>query len=256
MTEKELMLQVKQWVLDAGEYVKVELAKGFQVQEKSGRSDLVTNVDKATEKLLVTKIRQHYPDDQIIGEEGLGDQVTDLSGRVWVIDPIDGTMNFVKQGENFCIMIGIFQDGQPILGFIYDVMANRFIYGGASVGVFCNTTKLSPVADQSLEEGILATNGFMFSHNVHGTQKIGLDALAVRILGCAGLDFMNVILGKQCAYISNLAPWDYAAGMALAEPLGLICSNLTDETYNLLGGRSYFVVATKTAYDDIKRRVF
>ncbi|MGY3764954.1 inositol monophosphatase family protein [Vagococcus vulneris] len=256
MKDMELMNQVKSWILEAGEFVKAELKKGFSVEEKSGRSDIVTSVDKATEKLLTEKIRKHYPKDHIIGEEGLGDQVKSTVGRLWVIDPIDGTMNFVKQGENFCIMIGIFDEGQPVLGFIYDVMADRFLFGGVNVGVFCNDKKINSVENQTLGDGVTATNRFMFANNIHGTKDICLESVATRILGCAGLDFINVILGKQCAYLSNLAPWDYAAGIALAKPLGLKYSNLTSDGYDILGERSYFVVATPSAYQSIKERIF
>lgn len=248
--EQELLLTVKSWVIEAGEQIKESLKSSIEVDIKSNRRDLVTNIDKATEAFLVDKIKAAYPNDHIVGEEGISDKPETVAGRVWVIDPIDGTMNFVLQQRNFCVMIGIFEDGEPKLGFIYDVMANRFVYGGKSTGVYLNDTKLAPVENTALADGLMGSNGSMFAHDVHGTQKVGNEAMGVRILGCAGLDFLSVICGEQCGYISNLAPWDYAAGVALSEPLGLKCSYLSGKPYHILDGREYFIVATTQTYQD------
>lgn len=247
-----MMTEVLQWVTDAGEQVKVKLQGVVKVEEKKNRHDLVTNVDKETEQFLVDKIKHHYPEDQIIGEEGTGADVTSTKGRLWVIDPIDGTLNFVKQRENFCIMIGIFEEGKPVLGFIYDVMRNECVYGGASTGVYLNDKRLSPVENLSLRDGLMGTNGSMFAKNILHTQDIGLSAVGTRMLGCAGLDFINVIKGSQNGYISNLAPWDFAAGVALAEPLGLVCRQYPNKDYDILGERQYFIVATKKTFEDIQ----
>lgn len=251
MTQNELMFEVKSWIMEAADQIKEKLKGTILVEEKSNRHDLVTNVDKETEEFLVSKIRSHYPDDKIIGEEGLGDKVESTDGRIWIIDPIDGTLNFVKQQENFCIMIGIFEDGKPTLGFIYDVIKDEFAYGGKETGVFLNGDKLSPVENLVLQEGLIGTNSIMFAKDILNTQKVGFEAVGVRTFGCAGLDFLSVIRGKQVAYLSNLSPWDFAAGVALGEPLGLVHSKLDGEPYDILGERQYFVVATQKTYDDI-----
>jgi len=253
MENKELMLIVKKWMEEAGEYIKEELKKVVKVEEKSNRSDLVTNVDKGTESFLVEKIKTTFPNDQIIGEEGTGRDVSSTDGRIWIIDPIDGTLNFVKQQENFCIMIGIFEDGKPLLGFIYDVMKNEFTYGGDSTGVYLNGVELSMPENISLVDGLIGCNGKMYTDNILNSQDISSEAIGLRMLGCAGLDFLNVIRGKQNAYISNLAPWDFAAGTALAEALGFVCRQFPDFDYEILGERQYFVVSTPQTFSDIKK---
>ena len=251
MTQEQLMFEVKSWIEEAASEIKEKLKGTIQVEEKSNRHDLVTNVDKETEAFLVNKIRNNYPNDKILGEEGLGDELDSTKGRIWIIDPIDGTLNFVKQQENFCIMIGIFEDGKPTLGFIYDVIKDEFAYGGNETGVFLNGEKLKTVENLGLREGIIGTNSVMFAKDILNTQKIGFEAVGVRTFGCAGLDFLAVIRGKQVAYVSNLSPWDFAAGIALGEPLGLVSSKLNGEAYDILGERQYFVVATKKTYEDI-----
>ncbi len=254
MTKLELMEQVVSWINDAAKDIKGKLMSPIQVEEKSNRHDLVTNVDKETEQFLVNKIREYYPQDLILGEEGLGDTLKTTDGRIWIIDPIDGTLNFVKQQENFCIMIGIFENNIPVLGFIYDVIKDEFAYGGNETGVFLNGELLTPVDDISLQDGLIGVNSNMFAKNTFDTQKIALNAVGIRMIGCAGLDFLNVIRGKQNGYISNLAPWDFAAGVALSEPLGLVNSKFDGSKYNILDGRQYFIVATKNTYDDIFKK--
>lgn len=251
MSQKALMEEVKSWIEEAATQVKEKLKGQVFVEEKSNRHDLVTNVDKETEAFLVEKIRTHFPDDQILGEEGLGDTLESTDGRIWIIDPIDGTLNFVKQQENFCIMIGIFENNEPVLGFIYNVIKDEFAYGGADTGVFLNGEVLPPVPNLGLRDGLIGTNSTMFAKDILNTQKIGSEAVGVRIFGCAGLDFLSVLRGKQVAYLSNLSPWDFAAGVALGKPLGLVHSKLNGEAYDILGERQYFVVATKKAYKDM-----
>lgn len=251
MSQHALMLEVKSWIIEAATEIKEKLKSPILVEEKSNRHDLVTNVDKETEEFLVGKIRKHYPNDKIIGEEGLGDKLTSSEGRIWIIDPIDGTLNFVKQQENFCIMIGIFENNEPTLGFIYDVMKDEFAYGGKETGVFVNETQLSTVENLSLQEGIVGLNGVMFAKDILNTQQVAFEAVGMRIFGCAGLDFLSVIRGKQNAYLSNLAPWDFAAGVALGNALGLKSSKLDGTAYDILGDRQYFVIATEKTYEEI-----
>ncbi|MGX6969522.1 inositol monophosphatase family protein [Vagococcus bubulae] len=253
MDNKQLMLQVKQWIEEAGQYIKDELKKVVKVEEKTNRSDLVTNVDKGTEAFLVKKINEAYPDDLIIGEEGTGRDVSSTKGRIWIIDPIDGTLNFVKQQENFCVMVGIFEDGNPLLGFIYDVMKNEFVYGGPSTGVYLNETVINAPEDLSLADGLMGCNAKMYTDNYEHSREIASAAIGVRMLGCAGLDFLNVIRGKQNGYISNLAPWDFAAGTVLSQALGLVCRQFPDLDYNILGERQYFIVATPQTFSDIQK---
>ncbi len=121
---------VKTWLRESRDLVLKRMATPLNVDQKTGRKDLVTNVDKENERLLVSKIRAFSPDSQVLGEEGFGDQVTDTAGWVWVVDPIDGTMNFVKQRDHFAMMIALYIDGQGVLGYIYDVINDASILAG------------------------------------------------------------------------------------------------------------------------------
>lgn len=86
--------------------------------------DLVTSIDKETEYFLATAIKRAYSDHLLYSEEGYGDDITSLNGVVWIVDSIDGTMNFVQQRRNFAISVGIFYERIGEIGFVYDVMVD------------------------------------------------------------------------------------------------------------------------------------
>lgn len=104
----EIYENAKQWVLEAGELIRQKINDPMIIETKAHADDLVTTVDKETEYFLAENIRKTYPDHLLFSEEGYGDDVTSLDGTVWIVDPIDGTMNFVHQRRNFAISVGIF----------------------------------------------------------------------------------------------------------------------------------------------------
>src|SRR5699024_8231038 len=101
-----------------------------------------TKMDKNIEKFFVKNIKQEFPNHLLFSEEGYGDEISSLDGIVWIIDPIDGTMNFVHQKRNFAISIGIYQDGIGQIGFIYDVMADDLYSAKRGMGAYKNDRKL------------------------------------------------------------------------------------------------------------------
>ncbi|BCA85977.1 inositol monophosphatase [Enterococcus saigonensis] len=243
--------EIKSWIYDAGEVIK----KSFQTDDlvidtKSGRTDLVTNLDKATQKFLTQRIMAFDPDAKILGEEDGKDRLEAFSGRVFIIDPIDGTMNFVLEQENFCIMVAVYEDGIGKLGFVYNVMKNEFLWGGRGIGVYCNDEKIEPPKDISLSEGLIGLNHVMYQKDSWHVQKMGEMALGVRMTGCAGYELIGLLMGRRAAYVSRLAPWDYAPGGVLIEELGLRMSNIEGHKLNLVD-RELFVAATPKAYENI-----
>ena len=122
---KEINTYAERWIKEAGENIRASFPKTLNVTTKSDPNDLVTDIDKETEQYFIKKIKSTFVDHRIFGEEGYGDEIKDLSGVVWIIDPIDGTMNFVHQQRNFAISIGIYIDGEGMIGMIYDVVQDR-----------------------------------------------------------------------------------------------------------------------------------
>lgn len=117
---KDIDAHAKQWIRDAGEHLMASMKKALIIETKSNAADLVTNMDREIEQFLIGKIKETFPHHNILGEEGYGDEVTSSDGVVWLIDPIDGTMNFVHQKRNFAISIGIYENGIGKIGLIYD----------------------------------------------------------------------------------------------------------------------------------------
>ncbi|MDR0691210.1 MAG: inositol monophosphatase family protein [Streptococcaceae bacterium] len=252
MTSSLLAQKVKIWIYEAGELVQ-ELEKGqLQVSSKSSRSDLVTNVDQEVQRFLVAKIENEFSEDKILAEEDGKSSLADMSGRVWLIDPIDGTINFVFQRENFAIMIGVYEDGIGKLGFIYDVMRGELYWGGAGLGIFCNEKKLESPKNLGAKDGLWSVNAGMYAQNINNIQAIGESSMGVRMIGSAGLEFISMLRGKTIGYISNLCPWDYAPGVVLIKEFGFKASGL-DGLALVFDGQQRFIAATAQAYNEVMK---
>lgn len=212
--------EIKLWILEAGDNIRRSLSEEIIVSEKAGRTDLVTNIDKATQDFLAEKIVAFDPNAKILGEENGQNHTSIKEGRVFVIDPIDGTLNFVLEKEEFCIMLAVYEEGIGKLGFIYDVMRDELYYGGKGLGVFRNDQKLSQPDNLALKDGLIGMNAYLFSRNRHQARTIGEESMGIRVVGCAGLEMIAILKGTHNGYMSNLSPWDYAPGIILLEEFG------------------------------------
>ncbi|MGX6429095.1 inositol monophosphatase family protein [Levilactobacillus yonginensis] len=243
--------EVTALIKEARANVLEKMTDPLTVNEKTNRKDLVTNVDKANEQFLIAGIRRIDPTAHILGEEGFGDDLKSLDGRVWIVDPIDGTMNFVKQRDNFAIMIGIYQDGVGQLGYIDDVMNDVLYYGGPQLGgVWANDEKLSAPANLALADGLIGASGPLVIHDVAQMHKIIHVSAGMRVYGSAGIEMINIMRGKTLGYISHLKPWDIAAGQILLNTLGVRVSAIDGKPLNMLSS-NLVLVATEKAQRDI-----
>lgn len=248
---QQLSRDVEALLKEARRQVIVKMHQTLTVDEKTGRKDLVTNVDKGNEQFLIRAIRQLDPQAQVLGEEGFGDNVTSVKGRLWIVDPIDGTMNFVKQRDNFAMMIGIYQDGVGQLGFIYDVMNDVLYHGGPQLGgVWANQQQLGAPADLALADGLIGMSSPLVIKDVAHTQAIVHASAGMRVYGSAGIEMINIMLGKTLGYISYLKPWDFAAGQVLLNTLGVRTSTIDGQPLDMLSS-NLVLVATKQAQRDI-----
>ena len=106
--------------------------------QQKDRFDLVTNVDKQIQNHFQNFLQEHYPTHQLLAEEKDNSDITPYEGHLWIMDPIDGTSNLVKQQEDYCIIIGYFIDGEPKLSYIYDYPHQRLYRAIAGVGAYEN----------------------------------------------------------------------------------------------------------------------
>lgn len=238
---------VKLWLKEAGDKIIASFKTALNIQTKADANDLVTNIDQEIEQYFTEKIRVGFPTHQVLGEEGNGDALESLDGVVWIIDPIDGTMNFVHQQRNFFISIGIYEDGKGVLGYLYDVVHDELYYGKAGVGAFFEDQKLPYLEEVPIEQAIIGLNATWLTPNQYMDPTNTLiplvrDVRGTRSYGSAALEFAYVITGRLDAYISmRLAPWDFAGGKIIIEELGGIVTDLKGESLNLLQKSSVFV---------------
>ena len=233
----------KQWVKEAGTRIRQSMQESLTIETKSNPNDLVTNIDKETERFFIDRIQGTFPGHRILGEEGQGDKLRSLDGIVWIIDPIDGTMNFVHQKRHFAISIGIFEDGKGKIGLIYDVMQDELYHAFSGKGAYLNDTPLAPLKEASIEEAIIAINATWVTEN----RRIDPSILAplvkrvrgTRSYGSAALELAGVAAGRIDAYITmRLAPWGCAAGCVLLNEVGGIYTTTDGEPFTFLDNHS------------------
>ncbi|CAM3692544.1 inositol monophosphatase family protein [Mesobacillus zeae] len=245
----EINTYAKQWIKEAGERIRASFPKTLDIQTKTNANDLVTNIDRETEQFFIEKIKGTYPDHRILGEEGYGDKLDELEGVVWIIDPIDGTINFIHQQRNFAISIGIYVDGVGEIGFIYDVVHDELYHAVKGKGVHMNEEKLPKLKNRKVSEAIIALNATWITEN----RRLKPELLAplvraargTRSYGSAAMELVYVATGRLDAYITpRLAPWDIAAGILMVKELGGVATNLRGGPLNMLEENSVFVASS------------
>jgi myo-inositol-1(or 4)-monophosphatase len=235
----------KEWIKEAGEKIRNSFSTELMIHTKSSPDDLVTNMDREIENFFIEKITSTYPDHKILGEEGVGDKVTSLDGILWIIDPIDGTMNFVHQQRNFAISIGIYENGVGRVGLIYDVVSNELYHAQKGKGAYFNDVELPKLNSVKLEEAIIGMNATWVTEN----KRINPAKLSplikkvrgTRSYGSAAIELAFVASGRLDAYITmRLSPWDFAAGLILIEEVGGVVTTIKGEPLSLLEQNSVF----------------
>lgn len=251
--ETDVLKDLTTWILSANKYVHEHLSSINDIRTKSGEYDLVTNIDDKVEQMLDEDITSKYPQALIIGEEKPEKDYSKIdSGLVFFVDPIDGTLNLVKKHDCFAIMIGAYYDGEPLCAGIMDVMNDELYWGGMETGVYCNDTKLHAAVEQPLKEGLVGVSWRQFLKNAFEEIRIAKNSAGIRVMGSAGLEFVEVITGKHIAYLATLNPWDIAAGNVLVQALGYRITNVSGNSLNLKKV-NHIMVANPQTYRDIRK---
>ena len=220
------MLNVaREAALEAGKFLKYNLGKVKHVERKLGQeTNLVTEIDKGSEALIIKKIKQHYPMHDILAEES-GGQKSNSDYR-WVIDPLDGTTNFTHGLPIFCVSIGVEYKGTVVAGAIYDPCSDELFTAEKGSGAYLNGKRIQVSSNDKLINSLLVTG---FPYNVkenpgrvveHFVNML-MEGQGVRRLGSAALDLAYVAAGRLDAFWEVfLNPWDKAAGVLLVEEAG------------------------------------
>lgn len=230
----ELEKEARAWTYEAGELIKKALEQPFQVEAKSNANDLVTEVDRKIEAFFYEKVQTTYPDHFFLGEEGTEQKKPPKKGTVWVVDPIDGTMNFVHQKYKFAISVAIYHDGVGKIGIVYDVMSDEMFHAVRGEGAYLNEQKIKRANDRPLVESIIGVNGRWLvnekSRYKESLIKLVKDVRGMRSYGSAAIEMAYVACDRLDGYLSvKLSPWDYAAGAVLLEEVGYNVTTFSGE---------------------------
>lgn len=202
---------------------------GFTIEPKSAQ-ELVTEYDRRSEALVVDILRKAFPDDAILGEEG------GVGGRLhahsrWIIDPLDGTTNFARRYPLFGVSIALEQNGELVLGVVYNPLADECFAAEKGAGAALNQKPIGVASTSSLAAAVVASG---FPYNAWTSANDNTDlwrtmvkrALTVRCDGAAALDLCAVACGRFDAYWEHgLAAWDIAAGALIAREAGALVTD-------------------------------
>jgi myo-inositol-1(or 4)-monophosphatase len=210
----------------AGEVIKTGFASSKKVSQKSSAMDIVTEFDTEVENLLISKITEVYPDHLILGEEqnylsegSFGDFLP-KEGFVWVIDPIDGTLNFASGIPIVAVSIALFYNGEPIAGVVYNPLIKEMFSAEKGKGAKLNSQCIQVKKSEGLDQALVGVSVARRKHDpeLHRlAEKVG----GMRALGSAANALAYVAAGRLDAYWEkDLGLWDIAAGMLLIQEAG------------------------------------
>lgn len=216
---------------EAGELIREGFKKNFSIEYKTNSSNLVTEIDKKSEELIINFIRKEYPTHSIIAEESGIQKFS--SEYIWVIDPLDGTTNFAHGLPIFSVSIGVQKNNETICGVVYDVMRDVMYKSELGSGSYCDNRKLHVNENEDLDKSVLVTG---FPYNIKENPDHAIERFiaflkctrAVRRLGSAAIDMCYVAEGVFDGFWEVfLNPWDVCAAKLIVEEAGGIVTDFS-----------------------------
>lgn len=230
----------RQTLIDAANAGAKELKRFFHgkflISHKEGINNLVTEADHASDKAIHEIIKSAFPEDGIISEESL--EVTSKSDYVWIVDPIDGTVNFANGIPLCCVSIGIQYKGAMLMGAVYNPIMDEFYFAEKGKGATLNGTKIS-VSDKAEVATSCLVTGFPYTYldkpngPLQVFEKLIKGGIPVRRLGSAAMDLCWVAAGRfDGFYEHELHAWDSAAGFLIIEEAGGKVTDMQGDLYS------------------------
>jgi len=209
-------------VRDAGQLAKRMLADGLRTDYKTSVSDVVSAADHAAEEMITNRLAAERPADGVVGEEGsrrAGDE------RRWVVDPVDGTYNFLNGMPYWCSAVGLSDGNGPLVGAVYYPAVDELWVGGEGLPTSRNTIQVPRLVDRSLDEIAVCTYAHPATLGDELQQRcwqaVVSRAATVRMMGSASVDLASVAGGRLGLFLqSDLNDWDWVPGVALVRGAG------------------------------------
>ncbi|MFH1653048.1 MAG: inositol monophosphatase family protein [Pseudomonadota bacterium] len=220
--------------------IQLDNLKKHHTIEFKGAINLVTEVDKACERLIVDSIRKKFPDHDILAEEGSGHERG--ADYKWIIDPLDGTVNYAHNFPFFGVSIALEFKGELVMGVIYDPIRRELFHAVKGNGAFLNSKRIHVSDRKPLKNAMLGT-GFAYNvqeedqlDNIDNFRNFIKTARAVRRPGAASIDFAYVACGRLDGFWELfLKSWDMAAGVVIIREAGGTVTSFDGSAYDLYG---------------------
>ena len=226
---------------EAGEIIRNNFGKSHSIEYKTNELNLVTETDKASEKLITDFIKKKYPTHGILAEEG--GEVNKSAEYLWVIDPLDGTTNFAHGLPIFAVSIGLQKNGEIIAGVVYDVIRDVLYSAEKNAGSFEDEKRINVNKNTNLGRGMLVTG---FPYDIKENPDKAFErfiaflkhARAIRRLGSAAIDFCYVANGVFDGFWEvALHPWDMCAGKLIVEEAGGLVTDFDGKSIDIFSKR-------------------
>ena len=212
--------QIEAVIREAGQMILDAHIEKNNIHQKTGPANFVTDYDVKIQRFLIDRLSDLYPDAGYYGEEDTEGNKRSIEGRVFFIDPIDGTTNFMFDYHNSCVSVGLAEDGVMIAGWVFDPYTDQFWSAERGQGAKLNGKKLV-VEDKSLDAGICAFGCARYNEGdgiFDILPTLFTRSLSIRNGGSAAIDLCRIASGSNVAYIEMLLqPYDYAAASVIIE---------------------------------------
>jgi myo-inositol-1(or 4)-monophosphatase len=221
---------------EAGAVLLEHLHRPLHIEQKQRRADLVTDADKASEAVIVARLRAEYPAATILGEEG-GERKGTSQER-WIVDPLDGTTNFAHAYPLFCVSIAYERDGELLAAVVYAPLMNELFAAECRSGARLNDAPIRVSPIRSIDTAMICTGFKPFDYETNALYfaHASRHAQAVRRDGAAALDLAYTAAGRYDGFWEfDLAPWDTAAGVLLVREAGGRVSAIDGSPFELSG---------------------
>jgi len=221
----------------AASHIIMEALEKPRVANHKGKTDLVTETDLHSENIIKSIIRASYPDHDLLAEES--EKESSQSDFLWIIDPLDGTTNFVHGYPCFAVSIGLLFQNKPLIAVVLEMPNTKLYTAIKNEGVWCEGQPFTCSQTDSIEKSLLLT-GFGYEHGELWERNMALfkdftdKSHGVRRLGAAAVDLCHVASGKVDGYWEfDLKPWDSAAGILIAQEAGCVVSQMDGSDYSI-----------------------
>lgn len=238
----EVVNQICSLVRVCGEVILNADREKMAIDIKSGVADLVTEYDKKIQAQLEIGLKKILPEAKFIGEEGSSDELSD-EGYAFIVDPIDGTTNFVKDYHMSAISVALMKGKEAVAGVVYNPYLDEIFYAIKGEGAFCNGKKIN-VSSQPLDKALVLFGSSPYDKNlfpktIEVLSEYFYKALDIRRCGSAALDLCMVASGRADLYFElQVSPWDFAAGKLLIEEAGGVVTTLDGKPLSFDGKTS------------------